>query len=953
MKIDEERLFDFTLLSILAFIFSSLPYLLRGYLSSPYGFDTIVYVYDFNLIDRYGFQYLIDNPISVKNGYILIGYLLHKLLGLSFMDLEKIIPAVISAFIPLIFYWIAYIYTENRAYSFLSGFLSVIFFGRYWLVRENHGQLLAFVLLAASFAFMIKTMKEASEKSHSQKRAFISYLKKKRTLVTMFLLFYAGYSSEGLFVLYMGVVILFILALFVRNLFRRVHTWGEIKNNAFKMMIQIAIPVTLVSLLILNVHMGSFSLIYKAGRDPIDPHLYVSSFYNMIVQKSFPTYLSYSFYMTFPWIGELTILNAPTSEGPHFILFENLNFLISILLSFFTFVGVLFTFHRGFIRSSRDMDRFAFLFLWFIVPFTISLLPYFDIYVNAFRILIVAPFPLLTSIGFAFIMTSLCTCVRAHKITFKLRKETSYFSWIQINDRFIKLSASVLLILILIPPTLNAANYSIHSRDFFNEALIEQLEYLKSWREKFRPGSIAVFVIESIPMVESTLIDKTYLVESIMREECLFYFGKLEFYLMGEYTPNLDPKINEKTFMLWKLFGQGLEQYRCYDIETYVLSSLYTITEDEKRWIDFTNIGKDICIIGQLPPFEAFIEGFESYPDKSNGSPTWNAVSGRWTVEDGEYCQKDDEILGARTFTGNLSWIDYSVEANVYAASTEEIDPLIVADEKQSSFWIPLAGGKGSLDIALIDDSQVKVKGNDSLQIIVGSGPYEWWNIKHIYDTTQDWMLKDHISLYWYGEGTNVILNLYVMAPDDFNVFRSVFKDDFRGWRKLIFPLKEFSIFKGSPTWSKVGEIRIEEVSNVRGTWRLDRLILDISPHKPKPYLYYHSAGIIFRAVSNTNFYVFQIDFQDQEAQLLKVNGVDPEGKGISIMSSKPIAVDLHNWYKLKVVVDGFNITGYIDGEEVVSCNDFSYANGPVGLWTWNTYAHFDDVQIQPLHHEE
>jgi hypothetical protein len=115
-------------------------------------------------------------------------------------------------------------------------------------------------------------------------------------------------------------------------------------------------------------------------------------------------------------------------------------------------------------------------------------------------------------------------------------------------------------------------------------------------------------------------------------------------------------------------------------------------------------------------------------------------------------------------------------------------------------------------------------------------------------------------------------------------------------------------------------------------------------------------AGIVFRYTDNEHYYSFELSNEYNSLIIVKyspqdsgygtgVAGLVPESIENGTEGAFPIQRNLD--YTLKVVVQGNVFRGYVNGQEVVSGNDDSYANGLLGLRARRADACFDDFQIE------
>ncbi len=109
-----------------------------------------------------------------------------------------------------------------------------------------------------------------------------------------------------------------------------------------------------------------------------------------------------------------------------------------------------------------------------------------------------------------------------------------------------------------------------------------------------------------------------------------------------------------------------------------------------------------------------------------------------------------------------------------------------------------------------------------------------------------------------------------------------------------------------------------------------------------------HWAGIVFRAKSETEYYVYYINTLDQRNQLFKHSAGDWDNREEIAWTWTVGGIQLQNdvWYDLTVEVLGNKFTCYINGKEQIVMFDNTYEAGKVGLWAWDTAASFDDFTV-------
>jgi len=209
-----------------------------------------------------------------------------------------------------------------------------------------------------------------------------------------------------------------------------------------------------------------------------------------------------------------------------------------------------------------------------------------------------------------------------------------------------------------------------------------------------------------------------------------------------------------------------------------------------------------------------------------------------WVEECGVYLDVPDIGL-LRNYTTHRTYAEIDV-----LNAANETKPRVICDDKQSSFWTPDAWGSGTIGVPVIsDDKSVRVSGQDALRIDVGAGDKAQWALTHYYDPPVNWTGYDFLSFYWYGRGDNVRYIVWVSAPDNENMLWFMFVDNWKGWRKVILPLKGVDgiyylngikirkITSGEPNLANITYVSIRLGGgnlNVAGTWYLDRVLLDV-----------------------------------------------------------------------------------------------------------------------------
>lgn len=156
-----------------------------------------------------------------------------------------------------------------------------------------------------------------------------------------------------------------------------------------------------------------------------------------------------------------------------------------------------------------------------------------------------------------------------------------------------------------------------------------------------------------------------------------------------------------------------------------------------------------------------------------------------------------------------------------------EVNPTVIADDDQVSFWTLAFGAAGSYSFTEINDSVEKRVGTDSYRIDVAVGSYATCYFYHSYAVNQDWSSKSRIVFDIYGTNSGRTFELEIRAADNSNKFRKVLTDNFTGWQRIVIPFGSF-IQVGSPNWATVKLINIFDIYPNQNGIRFDRWVVDV-----------------------------------------------------------------------------------------------------------------------------
>ena len=115
-----------------------------------------------------------------------------------------------------------------------------------------------------------------------------------------------------------------------------------------------------------------------------------------------------------------------------------------------------------------------------------------------------------------------------------------------------------------------------------------------------------------------------------------------------------------------------------------------------------------------------------------------------------------------------------------------------------------------------------------------------------------------------------------------------------------------------------------------------------------------HWAGILFRAQSEFEYYVYLICPKENKSELWRHRHSTAfkdgfEGRDEIEHDIEPVGLTLarQEWFTLQVVVEGSRITVAINGIQQGVFIDATYPFGRIGVWTWDTQASFDNVSVK------
>ncbi len=110
----------------------------------------------------------------------------------------------------------------------------------------------------------------------------------------------------------------------------------------------------------------------------------------------------------------------------------------------------------------------------------------------------------------------------------------------------------------------------------------------------------------------------------------------------------------------------------------------------------------------------------------------------------------------------------------------------------------------------------------------------------------------------------------------------------------------------------------------------------------------HHWAGLVFRAKSEMEYYVYYFNVPDNKTELWrhKVGGWGSRDNLDQIPAVGGVKIKNGEWIDMKVEVEGDTFKLYINDELQKENSDGVYGEGKVGVWGWDTAASFDDFTV-------
>jgi hypothetical protein len=103
--------------------------------------------------------------------------------------------------------------------------------------------------------------------------------------------------------------------------------------------------------------------------------------------------------------------------------------------------------------------------------------------------------------------------------------------------------------------------------------------------------------------------------------------------------------------------------------------------------------------------------------------------------------------------------------------------------------------------------------------------------------------------------------------------------------------------------------------------------------------------GFVWRYTDHNNYYICRMNPLEDNYRVYHV----VNGKRVQIGGKEGIKVPAGEWHKLKVVVKGNKMDGYLDGEKIWEVTDEMFKDaGKIGLWSKaDAQSHFDEFKAE------
>lgn len=311
---------------------------------------------------------------------------------------------------------------------------------------------------------------------------------------------------------------------------------------------------------------------------------------------------------------------------------------------------------------------------------------------------------------------------------------------------------------------------------------------------------------------------------------------------------------------------------------------------------------------------------------------------------------------------GTITGATFSNSYNDMSTSSEEEGEFpYVLYEDDETFWTVTQTGSGSIGITFTEDTVNQKKGSSCGNIAIGAGSYNEVYIIHNF-VAEDWSKYDLLSFWVYGANTGYQHQFYINdGSGNFN--RYFFTDSFTGWRRIIFLLRQPSSSSGTVNFTNITQVRFDAGDGTHtGTWKIDRVTLDIGNWKFGKALYFNeitnnvlisnSSSLEYPTTSNrlswggwimgvgTWSATHEMVISKTDKNYISIlNGklfVSLYINGAQVTLSSVDSINLHVWNHIFLTWDGEYIRLFVNGKLVIKSS--SYAGQTLNFTSYNLY---------------
>ena len=272
-----------------------------------------------------------------------------------------------------------------------------------------------------------------------------------------------------------------------------------------------------------------------------------------------------------------------------------------------------------------------------------------------------------------------------------------------------------------------------------------------------------------------------------------------------------------------------------------------------------------------------------------------------------------------------------------------EVNPTIIIDDGQTTFWENLNPGQVTLD----NDKDNKISGDDSLKINVHTpGRVLWSLLEKTYYPMEDWNEDKYITFWFKGASSNATFSVYIYfdgSPDNYAAYN--FVDTFPAWRRLVFPLSAPVAAGGTIDWSKVWRIKFAiEDRDVTGKFQIDRMARAHELVVEKAFDWVTLQPLALEATNNTielyannevdldQMVIYSLNPGEENATLEDIFKIDQNQTTVSYKKINPTRYIAHvktDTPFLLVFSDAYHNLwkAYVNGEEIRSIPAYSFIN--------------------------